>query len=477
MIGEWCTGKARAVCGAVVLGLAAAGCGQDALPASTATLQPLSAASAAANCQDHEDDHDSSSLREHAKRAVHWKKSGGDPPKARQVPLQLLGFNDFHGQLSARTLSNRPVGGAAVLASYLKAAAVGLERSTFIVHAGDFVGASPPNSALLQDEPAISFLNLLANDHCKYANASQPTCNVVGTLGNHEFDEGKTELLRLLEGGNHPAGPFLDDPWQGARVPYVSANVVDAETEQPILPPYVIRKLPRMEIAILGAVLKETPTIVTPSGVAGLKFLDEADAINRYVPELQAAGIHTIIVTIHQGLTQTSYEGPTSGSANAPSGALLGIVSRLDDDIDVVISGHTHGFTNAIVNNANGVPILVTQSFSAGTAYSDIDLIVDARTNDVVSKSAEIVTTWADAGPGLAPDPAVEALVQAADAKVAPLVNVVVGAATGAITRTQNAAGESALMALSTNAPVPDDVVDRIRAVDGVSDARAIELD
>ncbi|HTU59800.1 MAG TPA: metallophosphoesterase, partial [Polyangiales bacterium] len=361
--------------GLLGLGLAVTGCAEEARQAA-----PLKAALVVETCQDHADEHDSASVRQRARRFVRWKRGGSDVPRERQVSLQLLGFNDFHGQLAPRTLSDRPVGGAAVLASYLKEAARGVEANTLIVHAGDYVGASPPSSALLQDEPAISFLNTLANDECKYERASTPKCNVVGTLGNHEFDEGKDELLRLLDGGNHASGPFLDETWRGSRVPYVSANVVDASTAEPILPPYLIREVAGVPVAVIGAVLKETPSVVTPSGVAGLSFLDEADAINRYVPELQAQGIHTIIVTIHQGLTQASYEGSTSADAEAPSGALLGIIERLNDDVDVVISGHTHGFSNALVNNAQGVPILVTQAFSASTAYADIDLVVDKNT-------------------------------------------------------------------------------------------------
>ena len=407
-------------------------------------VQPLRASAAASNCQDHADEEDSLQLREAASGRVHWRRSG-EVPESRRVSVQLLGINDFHGQLSPRSVANRPAGGAAVLGAYLKAASAGVEDSTFIAHAGDYVGASPPNSALLQDEPAISVLNLLANDDCKYENTDKPKCNVVGTLGNHEFDEGKSELLRLLRGGDHASGPFLESPWRGARVPYVSANVVDTATGKTLLPPYVIKKSPSVPIAFIGAVLKETPTIVTPTGVAGLQFLDEADAINRYIPELHAQGIHTIVVLIHQGLSQPSYEGPTSGTAAQPSGALLNVISRLNDDVDVVVSGHTHQFTNALIANSHGVPILVTQAFSGGTAYGDIDLVIDKKTNDVISKSARIVTTWGDAGPGRTPVAEIAAVVAQADAKVAPLVNQVIGEASAAITRTQSPAGESAL--------------------------------
>ncbi|HEV8550119.1 MAG TPA: 5'-nucleotidase C-terminal domain-containing protein [Polyangiaceae bacterium] len=365
------------------------------------------------------------------------------------LKVKLLGFNDFHGQISAgKTVSGRPVGSAAVLSSYLEAAEAGIENQTLIVHAGDHVGASPASSALLKDEPSIQWLNLLANSACTYADKMNPACNVVGTLGNHEFDEGKAELLRLLNGGNHVSGPFLEDPYQGARFPYVSANVVDEVTNLPILPPYVIKKVQGVPIAFVGAVLEATPTIVTPTGVAGLKFLDEADAANSYVPELEAQGIKTLVLLIHQGGSQTSYTTGTNGSLtnsalNGPD--ILDVVSRLDSEFDVVVSGHSHSFTNLLATNNAGKKLLVVQAFSAGTAYDDIDLTIDPVTKDVVTKTAKIVTTYADAGPGTTPDPTAAALTSAAEAKVAPLVSQVVGFSPASYTRDQNSAGESKL--------------------------------
>jgi 5'-nucleotidase len=401
--------RLRVVLGWTVgLGLAAHGCTSRVEPGPASQAEAVQRSRHVSSCQDHDDhdDHEEKgdvlAVRARAYHPVHWRKSG-DVPADRQVHVKLLGINDFHGQLSPKTVASRPAGGAAVLASYLKTAANGGEDATFIVHAGDHVGASPPSSALLQDEPSISFLSMLANQDCKYQGANQPKCNMVGTLGNHEFDEGKNELLRLLQGGNHPNGPFLEKNWRGARYPYVNANVVDEVTGKPILPPYVIKRLPGAAIAFIGAVLRDTPSIVVPTGVAGLQFLDEAEAINSYIPELHALGVHTIVVLIHQGLTQPSYEGPTSSSAGAPTGALLEVISRLHDDIDVIVSGHTHQFSNALIANAHGVPMLVTQAFSASTAYDDIDLVIDTKSNDVIAKSAQIVTTWGDSGPGLWP--------------------------------------------------------------------------
>ena len=197
------------------------------------------------------------------------------------VNIKLLGINDFHGQLSPRAVGTRPAGGAAVLASYLRVASDAAKDGAIIVHAGDHVGASPPNSALLQDEPAIGVLNELANKQCLPARLfrklpyevqayTQPRCNIVGTFGNHEFDEGIGEALRLVYGGNHEDGPFLEKRWQGAQFPYISANVIEQSTGRPVLPPYTIKLVDGIAIGFIGAVLKETPTIVTPNVFFGI---------------------------------------------------------------------------------------------------------------------------------------------------------------------------------------------------------------
>lgn len=394
------------------------------------------------------------SLREAARIPVSWQAPHATLQQVRAheeggntFDVKLLAINDFHGQLSAgRLVANRPVGGAAVLASYLKAAQTGMEDRTFIVHAGDHVGATPPASALLQDEPSISFLNLLANRHCSYRYPTNPKCNLVGTLGNHEFDEGKEELLRLLDGGNHEDGPFLEDPYRGAKFPYVCANAVRTTDSKPLIDPYVIKTVRGVPIAFIGAVLRQTPTIVTPTGVAGLSFLDEADTINHYVRHLKARGVRSFVVLIHQGGRQITYQGPTQpGSAVVTGPDIQAIVQRLDDDVDVVVSGHAHSFTNALLKNRNGKEILLTQAFSASTAYADITLGIHYRSRDIVAKSAAIITTFADAGPGSTPHPRVAQLVARAEETVAPLVNQVIGQAAGDILQSENSAGESAL--------------------------------
>lgn len=412
------------------------------LLASLATASVFAAEGELSACG-HEE-HDSLDLRTQAQTRIYWRDHKASNPRS-WTRFKILGFNDFHGHLEPRLVSGRPAGGAAVLASYLQAEANESDNGAIIVHAGDHVGASPPISALLQDEPSISFLNMLANRKCRYNHKFNPRCNIVGTLGNHEFDEGVDEMLRLINGGNHPNGPFLEEEYRGAKFPYVIANVVDADTDEPILPPYVIKRIKGVKVAFIGLVLKETPTIVTPSGVAGVKFLDEAESANKYVPELKRRGIRAIVVTIHQGTNQDLYSGPTNPDPQDIGGSIGPIITELDDEIDIVMSGHWHRFTNALMENQNGKQILVTQAFSYGTAYADIDVAIDPRSKDIVEKSAEIVTTWNDEGPGLTPNEEVAALVAEAAAAVEPLVNRVIGDAATDILRTENDAAESAL--------------------------------
>ena len=382
------------------------------------------------------------------------------PPPSTPLPVKLLAINDFHGQISAgKTVSGHKVGSAGVLASYLKTAMAGKESRTLIAEAGDLVGASPASSALLQDEPTIDFFNSFANSKCatmpdparqstgidRFDVLFDPGCNLVGAPGNHEFDEGVAELMRILGGGNHAKGPFLDNPWRGARFPVVSANITKADGSF-LFRPYVIKSIEGVKIAFVGATLRDTPNIVLPTGVAGLTFSDEADAINAQVALLKVQGIHAIVVVLHSGGTgQSSYSGATKPGSGTLSSDIVGLVNRLDGDVDVVLSAHSHAFTNAFVKNAAGNNTLVTQAYSASTAYADIDLTIDRRTDDILTKSASILTTYADSGAGLTPDAAMLALTTAAEALVAPIANKPVTTSTGVLSKTQTAAGESPL--------------------------------
>jgi 5'-nucleotidase len=365
------------------------------------------------------------------------------------VDFRILAVNDFHGQISeGQKIGNRPVGGAAVLASYLKSECTGNEGHSVIAEVGDLIGASEPASSLLQDEPAIMFINGLGNVNCSAGDRLDPSNNLVGCLGNHEFDKGQNELLRLLGGGNFAQGPFLENPWKGAKFPVVCANALNEETGIPLVYPFAIKKLKKtgIQVAFIGAVLKETPSMVFADNIRGLVFVDEAKAVNQQVKYLREnLGIHTFIVLLHQGDCQAYDAGATDSTKTIPDGRLKSIIVKLDDDVDVVCAAHAHCFSNALVANENGARILVTQAFSKGTAYARIDLKIDSQTKDVVSKTARIITAYGDSGPGLAPDFAAKALAQKAQNLVAPVTSRIIGKAARAINAKQNDAGESAL--------------------------------
>lgn len=385
------------------------------------------------------------------------------PAATGAVSVKVLALNDFHGQISAgKKVGTSAVGSAPVLAAYLRNAMKGKEEATILVEAGDLVGASPASSALLQDEPTLSFFNLFANDKCpvlpppalqvagkgRFDALFDPGCNLVGVPGNHEFDEGVDELLRLLGGGNHANGPFLDeDPWRGARFPLVSSNIRGQDGHL-LFRPYAVKYISGVQVGFIGATFTGTPSIVIPAGVAGLTFEDEAVAINAQVKELQARGIHAIAVVLHDGAYQSGgYSGPTKPT-QAPPAELAAFVAKLDADVDVLITGHSHNFANEYALNAGGNRVLVTQAYSSGTAYADIDLVVDGATQDVTSKVASVVTTYANdlsENPTFPHDPAAAALTAAAEARVAPLAGARVATTNAVISSSLDDAGESPL--------------------------------
>ena len=185
-----------------------------------------------------------------------------------------------------------------------------------------------------------------------------------------------------------------------------------------------------MTVAFIGADTITTPNLTTPANVKNLTFLDEADSINRYIPEIQQQGVHAIVVLLHEGGNQTPYEGPTQVNATMQNdGRVVGIVSRLDPAVDVVLSAHTHEFTNAYLPDSAGKPVLVTQAYMYSRGYGDIDLTIDRSTGKIVEKSAQIVPTYADQAPGTSPDPAATALLNEAQNAVDPVEKQVIGAA------------------------------------------------
>lgn len=416
----------------------------------------------------HAQDRDEIRARRDGEADVAWRAAKS--PEV-TVSVRILGINDLHGQLEqhlqARSAdAHRPIGGAAVLAAYLE-----LERSdhpgrTLTLIAGDSIGASAIVSGLLRDEPTMAILNELADGECPtltraWATTAAPAttrCHVVATVGNHEFDRGSAELERLLYGGKHPEGPVLGRDWPGSRIPYVAANVVRRDGQRPLLPSSVIVDLAGVRIGVVGAVTAETPALVVPERIKDLQFLPEAAPINAAVAALRARGVRTVVLVIHEGLQAPLAPAPAPLAPDEIHGRLAEVLRGLDGGVDVVIAGHTHKPNNLLVPLRDGTLALVTQARSYGTAYSSIDLLLDARTGAVAAKSARIVTTWGDEGPGHEPARAVRRIVERAAKATAVIGGRLIGTAETALRRGEPSDPESAL---------GDFVADAQRAVAG----------
>jgi len=414
------------------------------------------------------DERDEVSARRNGTALVAWRASASP---AVTVSVRILGVNDLHGQLERHLRAHgedesRPIGGAAVLASYLAAERSVHPGRTLTLWAGDTIGASAIVSALLRDEPTLAIVNALADGECPpltraWATQTAPattSCHVVATLGNHEFDRGTEELERLLYGGAHPDGPVLGQVWRGTRVPFVAANVVRRDGQRPLLPASVIVDLGGVRIGVVGAVTSSTPSLVVPARIRDLEFLPEAAAINAAVATLRASGVHTIVLVIHEGLLAPTSPEPAPVPADELEGGLAPVLRALDGGIDVIVAGHTHKANNVLVPLKDGSLTLVTQARSYGTAYSVIDLTLDARAGTTIAKSAHIETVWGDEGPGREPDKKIARIVDSAAKATAAVGGRLIGTAARAIRRGEPTDPES---------PLGDLVADAQRAAAG----------
>ena len=311
--------------------------------------------------------------------------SGPEP-----VDVQLLALNDFHGALEpptgsggriqtgpdpdgdgAATAPTVDAGGAEFLDTQLAALAEQQQQeNTITVAAGDLIGASPLLSAAFHDEPTIEALGLAGLDYA--------------SVGNHEFDEGSAELLRIQDGGCHPVDGCADGtPYEGADFQYLSANAFVTETGEPLLPPYAVHRVQGERIGFIGMTLEGTGDIVSQQGVAGLEFADEVETANRYATELQAQGVEAIVVLLHEGGSQSGPDAWDVDGCAELTGPIVDIATGMSDAIDVVVSGHTHQAYNCLVDDK-----VVTSAGSNGRLVTDIDLQLDRRTGDVVRETA-----------------------------------------------------------------------------------------
>jgi 5'-nucleotidase len=346
-----------------------------------------------------------------------------DPP-GQLVQLQLLAFNDYHGHLQASTPGNvagAAAGGSEYLAAMLAQLREG-HKYSLTVAAGDLIGGSPAFSGLFHDEPSVESLNAMGLD--------------VSSVGNHEFDEGVTELLRMQNGGCHPVDGcyFPDEPYPGANFQWLAANVVNEDGETP-LPPYWVKKIESVKVGFIGMTLEATDTLVAAAGIQGWDFLDEAETANALVPILKAQGVETIIVLLHEGGSQTPPPGDVDACVGI-SGPVVAINEALDPEIDALITGHTHQPYNCLLPDPDGQPRIVTSAYSYGRVVSELDLVLDKRTDDV-RRDLSTANNHAVIQADLTPDPVMTAII----AKWQPLFDASGNDPVGTITADINRGG------------------------------------
>lgn len=358
---------------------------------------------------------------------------------AEPVNVTVIGLNDFHGNLEATNFAGVKVpdpadatktvslkaGGIEAIGGYL-----GQERAKtpnlLFVGAGDLIGASPVTSSLLRDEPSTIALSKLG---MKFS-----------SLGNHEFDQGLKELLRMQNGGcdsnDATKACKFQNPYPGASFKWLGANVVDKVTGQPALTPYMIEEVNGAKIGFIGVVTKTTPTIVSPDGVSTLNFLDEADSVNKYIPAMRRADVDAIIVLIHEGgVAKDGFDQPACGTLTGP---IVDLVNRMSPAVNAVISGHTHQGYNCTVGGKT-----VIQGDFYGHLLQRLDLTVDKANHKLLSiKAANVVMDTRSLPKDAAMTEILTKAKQLTDAvKLSPVGPI----ASASISRTQNASGESAL--------------------------------
>lgn len=389
--------------------------------------------------------------------------AGVAAPPSPHMEIALLGFNDLHGQLEpprqsvvlpsthkAQGTITVPVGGLA----YLAGTGAALKARTphhAVVAAGDVVGASPMMSALFLDEPTIEALNQMQVD--------------VSAVGNHELDRGWLELLRLQNGGcarytaRQPCQ--LNPAFAGARFQFLAANIVPEGRGESPLPATAIKRFTQgdhtVTVGFIGVTLQAAPKVVSPAGVRGLQFADEAESANAQAARLRANGADMVVLALHEGGATTASAVETSCAGLR--GDIVPILERLSSAIDVVISGHTHQAyvcDYASINPAK--PFLLTSAGAYGMWVTDIVLRFDLAARRLVHKSARNVAVQnggyeSSAGkimpsplyPSYVPDVGVQAVLDRYRVAAAPWIDKPVGRLLGTVTRQTAPSGESAL--------------------------------
>lgn len=405
------------------------------------------------------------------------------PPPPRTVPLQILSFNDYHGHLEPpsgtdgtllTSAGSVTAGGVAYLTTHLDQLRTG-HKNSLTVAAGDLIGGSPFLSGLFKDEPSVETLNTLGLD--------------VSSVGNHEFDEGVTELLRMQYGGCHPVeGCYDPDGYSGADFNWLAANVTYNKgaaiprlpwrdhygswfyqrTGKTVLPPTAVKKVDGIPVGFIGMTLEGTPELVAQAGIKDVSFADEVATAKVAVKDLKSRGVKAIVVLLHEGglppAGATFDYACNTGSSAALSGPIVEIAKNLDPEIDLVVTGHTHQPYSCVIPDPAGHPRNVTSAASYGRVITDTELLLDKKTRDIVRSS--VVSVNHAVTRDVTPDPVQLATIDKWQTLSAPVANRIVGSITEPITRSITRDSESSLGDLIADA--------QLAATTGAGDGAAV---
>ena len=376
--------------------------------------------------------------------------AGAEPaqPGPKLTTVQLLSINDYHGnlealptmQLAADVDPARTVaGGSENLATKLAELRLQAgDANSLTVAAGDLIGGSAFISGMFHDEPSVESLNAMGLD--------------VSSVGNHEFDEGTTELLRMQEGGCHPVDGcyFPDQPYEGADFPWLAANVVNRDGSGTLLPGTWVKEIAGTKVGFIGMTLEATPTIVNPSGVSTVDFKDEVETANAQAEVLKKQGVKAIVVLMHEG-------GLNSGTYNQCVGIsepLATMAATMSPDIDQIITGHTHDPYVCSIPDPVGNPRLVTSSAAQGMTVTETSLVINTRSGEV-DRGRSTATNHL-VPQSLSNDPAQTAIIAKWNTLAGPLKGQVVG------THTTDILGSALNTNRAAETPMADLVADAI---------------
>lgn len=340
------------------------------------------------------------------------------------VPIQILGINDFHGALetASKDASGSPIGGADYLAtnldnatsSFLQANPDATADNAIRVQAGDMVGASPAVSGLLQDEPTMKVLQKMNFE--------------VGTLGNHEFDEGLPEYKRILDGvSTNKFGPIVEAyPRVKSDMKIVAANVVNKGTNTVAegFSPYYVKEIDGVKVGFIGIVTTEIPNLVLANHIKDYDFLDEAETIVKYSAELRDQGVNAIVVLSHVPALSTG--NPNTGTKQDVAGEAANMMTKANEldpnnSVDLVLAGHNHQYTNGLVGKTR-----IVQSYNNGKAFSDVTGELDKTTGDFVSPPDAKITYNTRS---VTPNADITAVTEDAKSRIEGVINETIGLA------------------------------------------------